>query len=75
VITADDVLRLIGSMYRLASVAVDIEAEELAQLSLRISGRLGSRRRLWSRKKRPLVDTRANEVGPVRRLASSTATR
>jgi hypothetical protein len=53
VITADDVLRLIGGMYRLASVAVDIEAEELAQRSRRISVRLRLRRRLWRRQKRP----------------------
>jgi hypothetical protein len=46
VVTADDVLRLIGGMYRLASVAVDIEAEELARLTRRVSGQLRLRRPL-----------------------------
>jgi hypothetical protein len=46
VVTADDVLRLIGGMYRLASVAVDIEAEELARLTCRVSGQLRLRRPL-----------------------------
>jgi hypothetical protein len=52
VVTADDVLRLFGGMYRLASVAVDIEAEELAQRSQRILGQLRLRRRLWRRQSR-----------------------
>lgn len=36
-VTADDVLRLIGGMYRLASVAVDIEAAELTRRTRRVS--------------------------------------
>jgi hypothetical protein len=43
-ISAADVIGLIGS-YRLASAAVDLEADELADRSRRISGRLRSRRR------------------------------
>jgi hypothetical protein len=46
VITADDVLRLIGGVYRLASVAVDIEADELARRTRRVSSRLRLRRLL-----------------------------
>jgi hypothetical protein len=51
-VSADDVIRLIGGIYRLASVAVDIEADELAQCSRRISDRLRLRRRLWRRRAR-----------------------
>jgi hypothetical protein len=43
--SAADVITLIGS-YRLASAAVDFEADELATRSRRISSRLRSRRRL-----------------------------
>ena len=43
-ISAADVIGLIGS-YRLASAAVDLEADELADRSRRISSRLRSRRR------------------------------
>jgi len=52
VVTADDALRLIGGMYRLASVAVDIEADELAQRSRRVSDKLRLRGRLWRRRRR-----------------------
>jgi hypothetical protein len=44
-ISAADVIGMIGS-YRLASAAVDLEAEELADRSRRISSQLRSRRRL-----------------------------
>lgn len=46
-VSADDVIRLIGGMYRLASVAVDIEADELRRRTRRISDQLRLRRRLW----------------------------
>jgi len=51
-VTADDVLRLIGGMYRLASVAVDIEADELARRTRRVSDQLRLRGRLWRRRSR-----------------------
>jgi hypothetical protein len=44
-ISANDVIEMIGS-YRLASAAVDLEADELADRSRRISNQLRSRRRL-----------------------------
>jgi hypothetical protein len=44
-ISATDVIGMIGR-YRLASVAVDFEADELANRSRRISSQLRSRRRL-----------------------------
>jgi hypothetical protein len=43
--SAADVITMIGS-YRLASAAVDFEADELADRSRRISNQLRSRRRL-----------------------------
>ncbi len=52
VVTVDDVLRLIGGMYRLASVAVDIEADELARRTRRVSDQLRLRGRLWRRRRR-----------------------
>jgi hypothetical protein len=52
VTTADDVLRLIGGVYRLASVAVDIEADELARRTRRVSDQLRLRGRLWRRRHR-----------------------
>jgi hypothetical protein len=51
-ISADDVLRMIGGTYRLASIAVEIEIDELARRSRRISDQLRSRRRLWRRRSR-----------------------
>jgi hypothetical protein len=44
-ISGADVIGMIGS-YRLASAAVDLEADELADRSRRISSQLRSRRRL-----------------------------
>jgi hypothetical protein len=44
-VSAADIIGMIGS-YRLASAAVDFEADELADRSRRISSRLRSRRRL-----------------------------
>jgi hypothetical protein len=50
-VTADDVLRLIGGVYRLALVAVDIEADELARRTRRVSDQLRPRGRLWRRRR------------------------
>lgn len=57
VVSPDDVIRLIGGMYRLASVAVDIEAEELARRTRRVSDRVHLRQRLWRRRHRSRPDT------------------
>ena len=51
-ISAEDVLRMIGGTYRLASIAIEIEIDELARRSRRISDQLRSRRRLWRRRSR-----------------------
>lgn len=53
-ISAEDVLRMIGGTYRLASIAIEIEIDELARRSRRISDQLRSRRRLWRRRRRVL---------------------
>jgi hypothetical protein len=55
--------------YRLASAAVDMQTDELARQSRRISDELRVRRRFWGRKKRRRVDTRTDEVPPAMRLA------
>lgn len=60
-VSADDVLRLIGGMYRLASVAVDIEAEELARRTRRVSDLLRLRGRLWRRRHRSRPDQRPSK--------------
>jgi hypothetical protein len=52
-ISAAEVIRMIGGAYRLASIALEIEADELARRSRRISDQLRSRRRLWRRRSRP----------------------
>jgi len=49
---ADEVIRLIGGTYRLASVAVDIGAQDLARRSRRITDELRLAPRLWRRKRR-----------------------
>ena len=51
-IEADEVIRLIGGTYRLASIAVEIGTEELARQTRRLSDELRLRRRLWRRKPR-----------------------
>ena len=48
----DEVIRLIGGTYRLASIAVEIGTEELARQTCRMSDELRLRRRLWRRRKR-----------------------
>lgn len=52
-INVDEVIRLIGGTYRLASIAVEIGVEELERQTRRISDELRRRRRLWRRKRRP----------------------
>jgi hypothetical protein len=51
-ITPEEVIRMIGGTYRLASIAVDIGTEERAGQTRRISDELRIRRRLWRRKRR-----------------------
>jgi len=50
-VTAEEVIRMIGGTYRLASIAIDIGTEELARQTRRISDELRLRRRLWRRRK------------------------
>jgi hypothetical protein len=47
--TPDDVIRMVGGAYRLASIAVDIETDLLGRRSRRVSDLLRLRRRLWRR--------------------------
>lgn len=51
-ISAAEIVRMIGGAYRLASIALDIEADELARRSRRLSDQLRLRRRLWRRRSR-----------------------
>ncbi|MEY9417972.1 hypothetical protein ABIF69_004414 [Bradyrhizobium japonicum] len=51
-ITPEEVIRMIGGTYRLASIAIDIGTEELTRQTRRISDELRMRRRLWRRRKR-----------------------
>jgi hypothetical protein len=51
-ISATDVIATIGGGYRLASIAVDIEVEELDRRIRRVSERLRLRQRLWRRRTR-----------------------
>lgn len=51
-ITTEEVIRMIGGTYRLASIAVEIETDELARQKRRISNELRLRRRLWRRRMR-----------------------
>jgi hypothetical protein len=53
-ISADEVIRMIGGAYRLASIALEIETDELARRSRRVSDQLRSRRRLGRRRRRVL---------------------
>ena len=46
-INPDEAIRMIGGTYRLASIAVEIGAEELERRTRRISDELRLRRRLW----------------------------
>ena len=52
-INVDEVIRMIGGAYRLASIAVDIGADEMERQSRRVADELRVRRRLWRRRKRP----------------------
>lgn len=52
-ITDEEVARMIGGAYRLASIAVDLETDLLSRRSRRISDILRIRRRLWRRRYRP----------------------
>ncbi|NEV00326.1 hypothetical protein [Bradyrhizobium uaiense] len=51
-ITTEEVIRMIGGTYRLASIAVEIGTDELARQTRRISDELRIRRRLWRRRRR-----------------------
>jgi hypothetical protein len=51
-VDADEVIRMIGGAYRLASIAVDIETEILGRRIRRVSDMLRLRRRLWRRRSR-----------------------
>lgn len=53
-VSAIDVIRMIGGMYRLASVAVDIEADELTDRCRRVSDQLRLRQRR-RRSRKPTV--------------------
>ena len=50
-ISADDVIRLMGGTYRLASVAMDLDVDELARRTRRVSNRLEFHSRRASRAK------------------------
>jgi hypothetical protein len=52
IITPAEVIRMIGGTYRLASIAIDIETEELALHARSLSRELRLRRRLWRRRKK-----------------------
>jgi len=69
-ISAADVIGMIGG-YRLASAAVDIEADELASRIRRMSGELRLRRRLWRRRS----GHRIGNLAPERPLTSTVAKR
>jgi hypothetical protein len=49
---APHVIKMVGGGYRLVSIAIDIEADELSRRTRRISGRLRLRQRLWRRRSR-----------------------
>ena len=51
-VTAEEVIRMIGGTYRLASIAVEIETAKLVTQTRRISDELRLRRRLWRRRRR-----------------------
>src|SRR5690349_20258360 len=51
-VTLGDVVALIGGGYRCASVAVEIEAENLSRQTRRVGDILRTRRRLWRRRGR-----------------------
>jgi len=53
-VTLGDVVELIGGGYRCASVAVDIEVENLSRQTRRVGDILRTRRRLWRRRSRPV---------------------
>ncbi|MGY3532948.1 MULTISPECIES: hypothetical protein [Bradyrhizobium] len=46
----EEVTRMVGGAYRLASIAVDLETDLLSRRSRRISDILRTRRRLWRRR-------------------------
>ncbi|WP_229191872.1 hypothetical protein, partial [Bradyrhizobium brasilense] len=51
-VNPDEVIRLVGGTYRLASIAVEIGARDLTRQNRRISDELRRRRRLWRMKRR-----------------------
>jgi hypothetical protein len=52
-LNAEDIIRMIGGTYRLASIAVEIGTKELVRQTRRISDELRVRRRLWRPRRRP----------------------
>ena len=52
-ISPEEVIRMIGGTYRLASIAVDIGTGELARQTRLVSDELRKRRRLRRRRRRP----------------------
>ncbi|MDA9409846.1 hypothetical protein XH98_36650 [Bradyrhizobium sp. CCBAU 51745] len=54
-ITDEEVARMIGGAYRLASIAVDLEMDLLVRRARRVSDKLRLRRRLWRRRHRPAI--------------------
>lgn len=52
-ITDEEVARMIGGTYRLASIAVELEIDMLSRRMRRVSDKLRLRRRLWRRRYRP----------------------
>ena len=64
-VSPDEIIHRIGGKYRLASVAVDIEADELARRTRRLSDRLRSHRRFWRRRGRSRLPVHAQrDPGP-----------
>jgi hypothetical protein len=54
-IDPNEIIRMVGGVYRLASIAVDIETDLLRRRTRRIADILRLRRRLWRRSSRSRV--------------------
>jgi hypothetical protein len=69
-VTLGDVVELIGGGYRCASVAVEIEAENLSRQTRRIVDILRLRKRLWRRRRTTRARTKphARSVPPALKL-------
>ena len=62
-VNAGEVIRSLGGTYRLASIALEIETEQLARQTRRMSDELRMRRRLWRRQQRART-RRSDTCGP-----------